>query len=165
MADYGSLILFVDIDGVLNTRDYLRRQILMGNKASRFIWCPIAVAYINLLTEKLDARIIVTSTWRYEFNSLDELKAIFKKNEINPKYVIGKTPSLIYNDGSFTRGDEICAWIEENDAHEYLHIILDDKDNGISKRFEHFIQTEESAGFANKEHIKRCLLIAEKELK
>ena len=158
-----NLILFLDIDGVLNTKNHLRRQIKQGKKASRFDWCPVAVAHVNLLTKKLGAQIIVTSTWRYEY-SLDELKELFHQNGIHRDHVTGVIPSLIYGERSTTRGEAIQAWIEENESHNELHLILDDNDNGISERFPHFTQTSEKEGFADQEMIKRCLMIVNEKL-
>ncbi|PWN06478.1 hypothetical protein DDZ15_08120 [Rhodohalobacter mucosus] len=123
----------------------------------------MAAAHINLLTEKLGAQIVVTSTWRYEY-SLDELKKLFHQNGMNPDHVTGVIPSLIYEDRSATRGEAIQAWIDENDANNGLHLILDDNDNGISERFPHFIQTSDKEGFADREMIRRCLMIADGEL-
>lgn len=125
------IILFLDIDGVLNTKNQLRRQLLRGEKANRFDWCPIAVKHITLLTEKLGAQIVVTSTWRYEY-SLEELKKLFHQNGINQNYVADVIPSLINEDGSATRGEAIQAWIEANHSHSDLHLVLDDNDHGIS---------------------------------
>jgi len=159
MLKQQNLILFLDIDGVMNTKNHLRRQARNGKKPSRFDWCPVAAAHIKLLTEKLGARIVVTSTWRYEFGSFEELREIFEKNEINPDHVIGKTSSLLNEDGPVTRGQEIRAWIEENNAQHDLHIILDDNDDGISERFLHFIQTSMEEGFAAQEKIKMALKI------
>jgi len=153
-----AIILFLDIDGVLNTKNCLRKQATNGNKPSAKKWCPIAVSHINLLVEKIGAKIVVSSTWRFN-HSIDELRDFFENNGINRNSVIGITPNLLYERHSSNRGDELQAWIDENDAHSDLHIIIDDNDDGISERFDHYIQTNMNVGFADRELIEKCFKI------
>lgn len=88
-------IIFLDIDGVVNTMDYLRRQKQESGEMSNDNWCPIACKHIMLLCEQFDARIVISSTWRYN-HTPEEFRDLLRDNDIDPDYMIGTTPALIY---------------------------------------------------------------------
>jgi len=111
-------IIFLDIDGVLNTNRHLRRQYREKGrgKVTAHDWCPIACRHVTLLCEQFDARIVVSSTWRFE-HGLDGLRHFFEANEISSEFVIGITPVLLGERdwGSYNRGEEIERWLRESD--------------------------------------------------
>lgn len=151
------LTLFVDIDGVLNTDAHLKRQVKQTGRSSTKNWCPLAMAHLKLVVEYYNGQIVVSSTWRYN-HSLRQLKLLFEENGLPGEYVIGVTPSLIYeNSGNVTRGDEIRRWIQENLNPEDVprYVILDDMDEGLSQFGERFVQCDPTIGFADKEKVKR----------
>ncbi|MDZ7806180.1 MAG: HAD domain-containing protein [Gracilimonas sp.] len=151
------LTLFVDIDGVLNTEAHLRRQLINKGRSTNREWCPIAMAHLKLLVEYYNGQIVVTSTWRYD-HSLRQLKILFEENGVPGKFVIGVTPSLIYeNSGKVTRGDEIRRWINENLNTDEMprYIILDDIDEELSQFGERFIHCDPTIGFADKAKVKK----------
>ncbi|MEX0723917.1 MAG: HAD domain-containing protein [Gracilimonas sp.] len=155
-AEYRKLTVFVDIDGVLNTEAYLRRQVKETGSSTNRKWCPKAMAFLKLLVEYYNGQIVVSSTWRYD-HSLRQLKALFEENGLPAKYVVDVTPSLIYeNSGNVARGDEIRRWIRDNLNHEEFprYIILDDMDEGLSQFGERFIHCDPWVGFADKEKVK-----------
>jgi len=151
------LTLFVDIDGVLNTEDHLRRQKRQTGRTTNRDWCPIAMAHLKLVVEYYNGQIVVTSTWRYD-HSLRQLKLLFEENGVPGEYVIGVTPSLIYeSSGKVNRGDEIRQWIEEHLYADDIprYVILDDIDEGLSQFGERFILCDPKVGFADKEKVKQ----------
>lgn len=151
------LTLFVDIDGVLNTEDHLRRQKRKTGRTTNRNWCPIAMAHLKLVVEYYNGQIVVTSTWRYD-HSLRQLKLLFEENGVPGKYVVGMTPSLIYeSSGKVNRGDEIRQWIAEHLYTDDIprYVILDDIDEGLSQFGERFILCDPKVGFADKEKVKQ----------
>ncbi|MFP8489639.1 HAD domain-containing protein [Gracilimonas sp. Q87] len=151
------LTLFVDIDGVLNTEDHLRRQKRQTGRTTSRDWCPIAMAHLKLVVEYYNGQIVVTSTWRYD-HSLRQLKALFEENGVPGDFVVGVTPSLIYeSSGKVNRGDEIRQWIAEHLYSEEIprYVILDDIDEGLSQFGERFILCDPKVGFADKKKVKR----------
>lgn len=144
-------IIFLDIDGVLNTEAHLRRQKQTGNISNRN-WSPIACRHISLLCKQFDARIVVSSTWRYS-HTTDELREIFADNNIDPELVIGVTPDLMQEKQPqlFCRGDEIRLWLEENEYHTY--VIIDDLpvSEFLKDQEPHFVLVKQDKGFAVKE--------------
>ena len=151
------LTVFVDIDGVLNTEDHLRRQKKQTGRTTSSDWCPIAMAHLKLVVEYYNGQIVVTSTWRYD-HSLRQLKALFEENGVPGDFVVDVTPSLIYeSSGKVNRGDEIRQWIAEHLYSEEIprYVILDDIDEGLSQFGERFIQCDPQVGFADKAKVKK----------
>jgi hypothetical protein len=106
------MILFVDIDGVLVTREVVRER----NK----FYAP-AVAALNVFCAIPEARIVVSSAWRVG-RSVEELDRLFGHNEVAVR-VIGKTRDDRFND---KRGEEILDWIEAN-RYNGPYIVIDDE--------------------------------------
>jgi stringent starvation protein B len=116
-----------------------------------------------LLCEQFDARIVISSTWRYS-HSIDELREFFADNNINPELVIGVTPDLVYEEQpqSFCRGDEIRRWLEENEYHTY--VIIDDlpASEFLKEQKPHLVVVKQDKGFSVKEAAVRAGEILEK---
>ena len=132
-------ILFLDIDGVLAT------------EATHFehgVFDPLCVRALNMLHERLQPDIVVSSTWRYGLN-LRGLRQLFKQQGVRMP-VIGSTPSCFrggHKHGlvtSSTRGDEIAAWLTAYPTERPILIIDDDKDMGALQ--DRLIQTESVRG-------------------
>jgi len=144
-------IIFLDIDGVLNTRKHLARQKRKTGSMSSLNWSPIACRHVTLLCKQFDARIVISSTWRYN-HTLDELRSFCADNEIAPELVLDTTPALIHEEqmGTYRRGDEIAGWLEDNDWGNY--VILDDlpKAAFLNKQHPHLVQCQQDKGFAEK---------------
>jgi hypothetical protein len=113
-------LIFLDIDGVMNHKDYFVRS-----KHHIFHeFCPIAVQHLKEILETCKASIVVSSTWR-KFGTVEELKnKIFSYYGLD-KYIIGKTPVL---DGE-SRGKEIRKYLKETTIPVTNFIIIDDDDD------------------------------------
>jgi hypothetical protein len=68
-------IIFLDIDGVLNNSKWLKE-----NKNNPID--PAAVNRINVIMQKTDAKIVISSSWRIKFlnttNSFESIKEFFQ---------------------------------------------------------------------------------------
>jgi len=116
-------IIFLDIDGCVNNlknvidnpkinlRDYND-----WNKESLFL--------LNILCEKSNAKIVISSSWRKIIKNVDEWNEIFKNLNLYHINVIGLTPS---SQNGF-RGREINEWLEENKNTKSYIVIDDDSD-------------------------------------
>ncbi len=110
-------VIFLDIDGVLNSDAYIDKQL---DNSSEGIESEIDPATLILLKKAVDitgAKIILSSSWRI-MKKCNELEKFFMKFGIS---LSGKTP---YVDGK--RGLEIKQYLSENENIEQ-YLILDDE--------------------------------------
>lgn len=120
-------ILFLDLDGVLNSHAFWKRRakenISLDNKLD-----PIAIERLNRLTDETGAKLVVSSTWRlpYVWNSqLGMLVRLLQGAGIKGE-VIGMTPD---HQKQYGRGGEIQAWMlqaRQNGIDIESFVILDD---------------------------------------
>lgn len=120
-------ILFLDIDGVLNSRDFffrMRNIILSANEKID----PLAVARLNKITDATGAKIVISSSWRIGYlSNLGGLVEFLKLHNITGE-IIDMTP--LPNDLNFSkpRWKEIRSWLHEH-TEVTSFCILDDIDN------------------------------------
>lgn len=110
-------VIFLDIDGVLNSDAYMKKQL---DNSSKGIESEIDPATLILLKKAVDttgAKIVLSSSWRIT-RKCNELEKFLMKFGIS---LSGKTP---YVDGK--RGLEIKQYLSENENVEQ-YLILDDE--------------------------------------
>lgn len=132
-------VIFLDIDGVLNTPRFQEIQIKnceCDGYESQFNFDPICMRNLKEIVDKTDSYIVISSTWRYDYSHSENryMKEII--NNLNlygiKDRIIGITPDLRdkYN-SMLIRGHEIKLWLEENSEKfnvERFVIIDDDND-------------------------------------
>lgn len=164
-------VLFLDIDGVLNSAqsahffheerekaktghpgflDALGRRALRDDE-----FCPIACSNLRyILKEVPDLSIVVSSTWRMG-RTVEELRDVLEKAGVERHRVIDKTEVIYSRDAGYTkeveRGIEIQKWLDDNTKHAVLMpkyavedfvILDDDSDMAHLTETSHFIQTD-----------------------
>jgi hypothetical protein len=185
-------IIFLDIDGVLNSNDwYVHRQdnVPMDSIHAQYPlyeFDPRAVARLNELTEKTGAKIVLSSTWRIG-RTYEQIQSIFDMVGIKGE-LVGATPSMQtkrpYEDkeGYTTpRGCEIDWWLKiegkfqrinwsREKQQEYIdkaivknYVILDDDSDMLFGQREHFVHTPFMHGLMDK-HAEKCIEILNKDL-
>lgn len=125
-----SLVIFLDVEGVLDSADWMARR----DEVQRFIdespegimggIDPAAVARLNRVTDETGAALVVSSTIRDDWDSFAECRGVLKSYGVTGK-IIGRTPRF---SGAKVRGLEIQAWLDENPWVERFAIIDDDAD-------------------------------------
>ena len=109
-------VIFLDIDGVLNSDEYLDK---VKNSDIQGIERDIDVGKVKLLKRAIDetgSRVVLSSSWRYTRNAR-YLKELLANYEIR----VDSTPYI-----QDIRGLEIKKWLSENQGVEDF-IILDDE--------------------------------------
>ena len=102
-------IIFLDIDGVLNTKETAERwHGLIGMD-------PELVDRFNKLVEDTSAEVVLSSTWRHK----KTWRKTMKDNGLNMRF-LDRTISL----PGKIRGLEIKEWVDRNNVDKY--VILDD---------------------------------------
>ena len=109
-------VIFLDVDGVLNSDDYFDK---IENMNIEGIENDIDVEKIKLLRmaiEETDAKVVLSSSWRYT-RKAQSLKELLLRYGI----YVNSTPFLNHE-----RGKEIKEWIKNNrDIEDF--VILDDE--------------------------------------
>ena len=143
-------IMFLDVDGVLNSEVYYKSTSHSENDWSRFD--PISVERIKKLVEEFSLQIVISSTWRY--GAVDRLMHELKNS---------KLIEYLYHDW-FTpvihpahRGMEIKLWL---DLHPEVkdYIIIDDDENMLEEQMSRFVKTGLHEGMTE-EHFNRVRAI------
>lgn len=130
-------IIFLDIDGVLNTGRYrkiLKKTEHMSSDDSQFFFDPITMRNLSELVSKNDAKIVISSTWRYDRDKKDDiywnmLMGNLRQFNLEDK-VIGVTPDLREQYNTIRcRGYEIKEWLDTTKEIIDGFVIIDDDDN------------------------------------
>lgn len=147
-------LIFLDFDGVLNSRKWIEsfHQKVKDSKLPDSIILvepddaldPAPVALINQLVEKSGAKVIISSSWRI-LHGLDSLNEILKKAGATFE-AIDTTPRT-YEE----RGLEIQMYLDylksKGEVVESFVIIDDDSDMAHFLNTKHFIKTAFEFGF------------------
>lgn len=147
-------LLFLDLDGVVNSvRFEIRRQedkVLSELPYPLSEFDPICVNYVNEILDKTDAKLILSSDWRFT----DGIENIFNKvGFTHPIY--GKTCYGM----SKGRGYEIQKYIDDCSDDVIAYCIIDDIDYCFTKKQKkHFIHTNEYVGLTE-DDVKKAINI------
>ena len=170
------LILFVDIDGVLNSEKWYTER--FDKDLQSYPLCefdPLCVEQLNILIQKTNAKLVISSTWRLG-RTIDELKNLFEKVGIKGE-IIGVTPHLTFNDGyGVSRGNEIKRWIDLNVVREWnrlfgedrdinmeSYVIIDDDADMLLEQKDNFVKTYWADGL-NAIHVGKAIKILNNEI-
>lgn len=148
-------IIFLDIDGVLNSQlFYVHGR--PGGVGLRSDIDPVPVEFLNELIADTGAKVVVSSTWRLG-RSTEELQTLLNQSGFTGE-IIGKTKDLRprvsgTESDSILRGNEILCWIKENqdlikqDYWTFKHyVIFDDDSDMLYWQRDNFIQTDGYVG-------------------
>ncbi len=149
-------IVFVDIDGVLNSHIYyMHKSEQEGNiDKTRLI-------LLKELVDKTGAEIVLSSSWRTNWEK-DPERCNPAGKEINDAFngaglfIYDKTPEF---DGYTERANEVKAWLSEHPDVESF-VILDDDGFGWGDLSDNFIKTSAFMGLGlSEEHIRKAEII------
>lgn len=135
-------ILFLDIDGVVNSDKYHREHIsyLCGIERD-----PEVVKMINEFCNECNCKIVISSSWRHEEHLMKILRNDF------PGLIIGTTLTDTeerYKD-YYSRSAEINTWLIEHKGEWNNFIVFDDQRLDF-KGHPNYIRTSASVGLTDK---------------
>ena len=146
-------VLFLDIDGVLNSdrsfTAYKLNAALNVEPNEQVYNCidPIAVNLLNLVLRH-DVKVVISSTHRKFHPELPALRSYISELGVRGD-VIGATPDLWKSTqvGDWvSRGHEIDTWISEH-GKDFTHFaILDDDEDMLVHQLPFFVQTDGRVG-------------------
>lgn len=146
-------LLFLDIDGVLNSHDWWNRRASQNLQLD-----PIAVARLGRIIDLTDCRVVISSTWRLG-HSLPNIQRMLEANGLTDgrdRNIVGATP--IIPEVSITgprmgRGKEIDHWLRM--VPPYSFAILDD-DSDMGEHIDRLVKTSMTTGLLDS-HVRRVV--------
>ena len=172
-------IIFCDIDGVLATGDtYMDAQKELDGQTGtelndQTLISKDCIAALNKLIDATDAKVVISSAWRYG-KDIEYFQKLFMSRGFIGE-VIGKTPEWKdYKDKigikfisdleyfwEHERGNEINIWLDRNKNELKSFIIIDDEPSDIRPVFpDNLLVTDFENGF-REEHIEDAIKILE----
>lgn len=157
-----NFIIFLDLDGVLNTINHLKRQKIKFGKAINKEWDPTACKHICMLGRHYNARRVIISSWRHEY-TLEQLKEFLESNNISSKFIKGVTNSIApqQNGNNYCRGHEVQHWLQNNSKEITSYVIIDDEAKFLESQQDHLVRVDKNKGFSTKEAVTKALNILE----
>lgn len=143
----GRKILFLDLDGVLNSK---RSAVGLGGRPfdmtpeDRAKFDPCAIGMVRYLQQKLEVEVVLSSTWRdsYYFKDISGWLGL--------EEFVDQTPTRMDE----WRGYEIKAWLDEHGADVEKYAILDDIPNMLDEQEPYFVQTNDDIGFSYRDFLR-----------
>lgn len=153
-------ILFLDVDGVLNSDEYYNyiRPIRKNLKFPDTKIDPDAVNLLNYIVSKTGCEIVVSSAWRFG-KSINALVSLFHEMGIEKDiFDMTKWDATTLTDVN-PRGDEIQEWLDENKDIVTNYAILDDSYAMNDEQLPYTVFTDDKVGLTeeNAEKIIRIL--------
>jgi hypothetical protein len=157
-------VIFLDIDGVLNSLDNMRAMTLLwksgkGDKSRDeygHLFDNRCVMWLRYIIERTNAKIVISSTWRSK--GVDNMLKMWEARGIVGE-VIGCTPTYaddyIINlyaatNNEADRGYEIAQWLYEHEQKLEAYCIIDDDSDMLSQQMPFFVQTKSDIGLDQK---------------
>jgi hypothetical protein len=137
-------IIFLDIDGVLNTERFIKYQIEHHEcdpYEADFNFDPICMKNLKKLIDKTNSYIVISSSWRTSKRLINEISNNLKLYDINNRF-FSSTPNLIDK----TRGEEIEFWLDCFSDMNLNYIIIDDE-NDVGKLKNRLVLCDQYYGF------------------
>ena len=160
-------IIFLDIDGVLNTCWWDRKTPV---DKYGYAFDPNAVANLAKIINETGADIVVSSTWK--FMGLPQMLDMWKERGL-PGKIIDMTPNTVSDEVLLVvdleqmeltpiRGMEVQEWLNTKGKKVSHYVILDDMDNMLPEQQSHFVQTNPEVGIIE-DDANKAIVILNKE--
>ena len=153
-------VIFLDIDGVLNSYDFYLSDRCPGNlNGQEGDIDPMCVERVLRICNETNAQIVISSDWRIAWEGT---RMRLEKMGLSRDIVVDKTPELIWqrlgkhnymveNDDEsyeYSRGREIDLWLE---AHPECtnYVIIDDRMDFTEEQQPHFVHVNSKCGLTD----------------
>jgi HAD domain in Swiss Army Knife RNA repair proteins len=166
-------IIFLDIDGVLNSRAYTTSEVYLqataGISNAELMLSrhdlridPLAVDLLNDLIDKSGADVVLSSTWRGKY-SPDDITKLMATRGFKFK-ITDSTPILFgkVNSSRIPRGKEIASYLRNLPQWPDGFVILDDNDDMLTL-INHLILTSKKLGLTAQD-VEKALKILHGEI-
>lgn len=164
-------VLFLDIDGVLNSDNWFGYRLYciknnMYDRVLNFIDTndentehtltmidDRAIANLNRIVEETGCKVVLSSSWRSSWESENVFTQYILKLKGFKYELYDVTPRLWHKEFGTQRGEEIQAWmnkeLEKNEIESY--VILDDDFDMLPEQMNNFIHIDGQVGLTDKD--------------
>jgi len=148
-------ILFLDIDGVLNSQEYFADETNFAVEPSTYLGYyaekmdPKLVLRLNEILARTGAKVVISSSWRSMFSKEEILECLLTNGFVGE--IIDTTLRLLQD----IRGTEIQIWLDNTQESVESFVILDD-DSDMGPLEDKLVQTTWAKGL-QAEHVERSV--------
>lgn len=151
-------IIFLDIDGVLNTKEWHSRMTKDTPKDEfGYTFDPVAVANLAHIINETGASIVISSSWK--FYGVPKLRQMWKIRKL-PGTILDITPNTISDEMLLNanldemelgvcRGNEIKEWLSRHKDEVSNYVIIDDYDDLLPEQKDHAVLTDSLIGITD----------------
>ena len=167
-------VLFLDIDGVLNSSNWFEYSIYcikndMYNRVLNFVEInderikyklnmidDRAIANLNRIVEETGCKVVLSSSWRSSRESDNTFTEYILKLKGFRYELYGVTPRIWTKEFGTQRGEEIQLWINEESKKNEIEsfVILDDDSDILPEQMSNFIHIDSNIGLIDKDVFK-----------
>lgn len=164
-------VLFLDIDGVLNSENWFAYRIYcvknnMFNILMNFVDTDDrnikhkltmlddrAIANLNRIVEETGCKVVLSSSWRSSRKSVNDLTQYILKIKGFKYELYGVTPRIQRDEFGTQRGEEIQMWMDKESEKNKIEsfVILDDDTDILPEQMKNFIHIDGQVGLIDKD--------------
>ena len=140
-------IIFLDVDGVLNSKEKLIKVYNETHTAHSGYSYPFDENCLNnlqILINKTESKLVIISSWRKSKEGKRNLVKVLEEYKLD-KEVIGYTPIL-----NSPRSIEIKAYLNNCNLQRPNFIILDDESSDLGDLISYLVKTDSEVGLTSK---------------
>ena len=155
-----SKVIFLDIDGVLNTERQHERCVEAGLAYVDnfgYAFDPVSVTNLKGIVDETGADIVISSSWK--FWGLSTMQKLWASRKL-PGKIIDVTPNNVSDEMLLSvdlslmelpagKGSEIKEWLSTSGQDVSDYAILDDMEDMLPEQQSHFVQTDPRVGITN----------------
>lgn len=161
-------IIFLDIDGVLNTKDWHCRMTKDTPKDEYgYAFDPVVVANLARIIDETDADIVISSSWK--FYGVAKLRQMWKIRNL-PGTILDITPNTVSDEMLLNanldemelgvcRGKEIKEWLSRHKGEVSNYVIIDDFDDLLPEQEDHAVLTDSLIGITEFDAMKAIMIL------
>lgn len=143
-------LLFLDIDGVLISGAHMDTLNEQGKSWFK-VFDPKCVEAFNELVAITGAKVVVSSTWRYHYETIQELAEALTSQGVTAE-IVAFTPR-IYGPDAFSknREDEILEFLQSSTPYFGVQWLAVDDHKFMKIKQDHVVQTDFQYGLTKKD--------------
>ena len=161
-------VVFLDIDGVLNTKEWQGRMTSDTLKDEfGYAFSPVAVANLTHIIDETGAEIVISSSWK--FYGVAKLRKMWKNRNL-PGTILDITPNTVSDEVLLNanleeielgvcRGNEIKEWLSRHKQKVSNYVIIDDFDDLLPEQEEYAVITNTFMGITEKDAEKAIIIL------